>query len=197
MAIDPIKESLKRSKERRRKKKSNGLNPSPIKDIYQRRRNILIGSLGAIALGGAFILGSYSGRNGVTLESSLAHAATQEVTNDEYKALTGLVGNHLTKHPEYANGLIQQGIGVVNNNDDVSFTPQSYMSMFKVVKERAEEKPELTNHLGPKAKSHLIESALKEQYKEMEKEGKTILEYSKDKLDGMVEGAKDYLRKKL
>ena len=56
----------------------------------------------------------------------------------------------LTEFPQYTDKLVYTGIRTMQEKE-LSFSPESYMEMFGIIKEKIEDNPELLDHLGPNA----------------------------------------------
>lgn len=56
----------------------------------------------------------------------------------------------LTEFPQYTDKLVYTGIRAMQEKE-LSFSPESYMEMFDIIKNKIEDNPELLDHLGSNA----------------------------------------------
>lgn len=133
-----------------------------------------------IAIVSSFILSSYTGLKTITnMGVAEARDRTSEMVQQEkslekevkdpaYHNLITRVESELEKHPEYANSLIQKSI-IHLEKTNTKYDPSTSAAMFQVIKNKMEEKPELTAYLGSKAKYHLLYGELHKCIEEIEK----------------------------
>jgi len=84
----------------------------------------------------------------------LALSKDKSAVNKNYDALVGIVKGNLKENPDYANDLL---VSSLNSLDDKEISSISYLELFVKVRNKAESKPELIDHLGPNAKAYLEE----------------------------------------
>jgi hypothetical protein len=84
---------------------------------------------------------------------------------------------YIDDHPDSANIFLAEGLESVS---DIKISKQNYMRMFSYIKEKAEEKPEIVDYLGPNAQKYMQEKAF---------------EGALDKIDNAFYSATDNLKK--
>lgn len=157
---------------------------------------------------GGMVLASYNGIKSIT-NTSIAEARdrTPEAVQQEkslekkikdpvYQNFITQVESGLEKHPEYANSLIQKSITLLEKTN-TQYDPSTSAAMFQVIKNKIEEKPELTDYLGPKAKYHLLYGELHKCIKEIEKmyTSKKITKRTKKVLDRAMNKAEELFKR--
>ncbi|MDO8480406.1 MAG: hypothetical protein Q7S65_01170 [Nanoarchaeota archaeon] len=87
-------------------------------------------------------------------ESSVGPALTYLKSNPSASAqyssdILALAQQGFSTHPEQANSLLRSGLS------SVPLEPSTYLLLFQKTREKAEEKPELMQHFGPRALQYL------------------------------------------
>lgn len=91
------------------------------------------------------------------VETALEISSEQSL---EYRIST--IKQDIKQYPGYADELIQAGINAKSGTD---FSPETYMQMFGIMKQKIEQRPELLDHLGPRARQYQ-KSKIVRDYKE-------------------------------
>ncbi len=60
--------------------------------------------------------------------------------------------------PVYANKYVNDALGTLYGSDAIS--SETYTKMFRIIRDEAEERPELMMHFGPEARDYLLERTL-------------------------------------
>ena len=93
----------------------------------------------------------------------------------------------LTEFPQYADKLVYTGIKSMQEKE-LSFSPESYMEMFGIIKKKIEDNPELLDHLGPNALAYQETRVLrtcKNQVKDAYQSIRELAVETKDKLKNL------------
>lgn len=93
----------------------------------------------------------------------------------------------LTEFPQYADKLVYTGIRSMQEKE-LSFSPESYMEMFGIIKKKIEDNPELLDHLGPNALAYQETRVLrtcKNQVKDAYQSIRELAVETKDKLKNL------------
>jgi len=93
----------------------------------------------------------------------------------------------LTEFPQYTDKLVYTGIRTMQEKE-LSFSPESYMEMFGIIKKKIEDNPELLDHLGPNALAYQETRVLricKNQVKDAYQSIRELAVETKDKLKNL------------
>ena len=77
----------------------------------------------------------------------------QTVEARQYPLLVNNVIKGLSQHPEYADELLEASMDVAGRDD--SYSDKTRVRMWRFAVDKMEEKPELTEHLGPNARQYM------------------------------------------
>jgi hypothetical protein len=161
-----------------------------------------------IAIISSFVLSSYTGIKSIT-NAGIAEAKDRtpqliqqedilekKIKDPAYQTLLTKVESELEEHPEYANSLIQKSIESLEKTN-TKYDPSTSAAMFQVIKNKIEEKPELTDYLGPKAKYHLLYGELHKCIEEIEHmyTSKKITQRTKKVLDHAMNKAEELFKR--
>ncbi|MFP4117662.1 MAG: hypothetical protein ACLFTR_01945 [Candidatus Woesearchaeota archaeon] len=142
-------------------------------------RRLIAGGLLLLASGS---IGYMTGRSASTETTVPAHSAQQEEIAD--------VVEGMRTDKDYANSMVHETIEMLREDDSIS--PRTYSTMFKSIRDEAEDNPELVMHLGPEAKGYLINEILDE----MDGLSGTDRDYW-DSITDMVDGALEHIKRNL
>lgn len=119
------------------------------------------------AIVAALVLGSYSAYGTYKYISSGGSETKKTaivIDPKQYDDLVKFVEQGLSQHPEHTNRLICRSIDAMVETN-TKYEPETYARMFEVIREKAEEKPEIMDYFNSKAKYRIIETRA-DQYKQ-------------------------------
>ncbi|MEA3513846.1 MAG: hypothetical protein U9R34_00020 [Nanoarchaeota archaeon] len=93
----------------------------------------------------------------------------------------------LSEFPQYTDNLVYKGIRAMQEKE-LSFSPENYMEMFGIIKNKIEDNPELLDHLGPNALAYQETRVLrtcKNQVKDAYQSIRELAVETKDKLKNL------------
>ena len=140
------------------------------------RKNIAVGALTITALA-AFYFGSqiYSSRKETlaapqaAVQAEPRQALGYSAQKQDYNSIAQQAVEGLESHPDIANSMIQASLSALDRSGQ-RIVPETYIAMFCKIREKAEENPEITDHLGSNARAY-IEKRTMEKYVSMLKRG--------------------------
>tara|TARA_Y100000310_G_C20578478_1_gene761725 strand:+ start:397 stop:861 length:465 start_codon:yes stop_codon:yes gene_type:complete len=122
---------------------------------------------------------------GLALSSVASVYGGYKLFNDEPKDLVEVDGR-LMAGPASANELIRYGISVIEENS-VGYDEDTYLEMFKIIRGKAEENPEIMDYFGPRAKEYLVYGSQDDVKRE------EAYDYSREKVDELRSFARQRL----
>ncbi len=110
------------------------------------------------------------------------------------KDVTAVV-RELEDDSRYANELTQGLVRMLDESDSIH--PETYTTMFRPIRDRAEGRPELMMHFGPNAKEYLVRNYLEDRIEGFERDMTDRLrDYGRDVTDSMRDVI-DYIRDRI
>jgi len=108
--------------------------------------------VGIVAIGGA--VAAFYGCSGNHVEDALLELAQNPSLLEQHAAAVhGLALHHLELHPDLANNYLGKSLELLSAE---TITSKNYAGMFERVRDKAEQKPEILEYLGPKAREYVF-----------------------------------------
>ena len=109
-----------------------------------------------------------------------------------------LVIDDLSENKQYANQLIQETLEMLDENNAIS--SDTYTDMFGMIREKAEENPELMEHFGDNAQNYMKKQILDDYIGTIEDSYRSFGEILREKSQPIIDAlgrAKDYVMDRL
>lgn len=96
-----------------------------------------------------------------------------KVLDDNYLKFLKLINKRLDQHPDYANQMIVYSLNSLEKSGS-SITKEAYMEMFKHIRIKAEQKPEMMDHFGDNAQRYMKNKLSRDLYNKVKESFETI-----------------------